>query len=374
MATPTRAQGVCLLAVLLFCQDVSAGETNHFKQWFPQYGRGFATMLQQNCSSEYADYLNSSSPACAQGDLTCVTSQVIDCLLNITRESWKSNMSAAAVLLGIMPTTLSLVGSTTVETGLLAMRRPLLSFLLSAGSPAVFPIRTFEYRSPEELLRSRDDDVAIPRFSPPVSAAIVVLQYILACGAVANIAEVTYELCRFSVCSFSSQLHSLPAIWVCLGLAVHFFGTIGVWLRMQLEESHEKPRTPRAILSQEFLLNSRWSAATLSFRRETYFFTFMSWFASTTNVLHIIFGTVVFSSLLFIGCADAVTISLRCLASAMVCRVILMFEISGMRRTACFRDESDTTNGDAKGTSSGRELAPQRNIQAHHSTQHHVLR
>jgi hypothetical protein len=48
-------------------------------------------------------------------------------------------------------------------------------------------------------------------------------------------------------------------------------------------------------------------------------------------VAHIIYGTVVFASILFICAQDAVSVVSRYLASALVCRVIVMIEISGMR-------------------------------------------
>jgi hypothetical protein len=43
------------------------------------------------------------------------------------------------------------------------------------------------------------------------------------------------------------------------------------------------------------------------------------------------YGTLVFSSILFISAQDAVKVAARYLASTLVCRVILMFEIMGMR-------------------------------------------
>jgi hypothetical protein len=46
---------------------------------------------------------------------------------------------------------------------------------------------------------------------------------------------------------------------------------------------------------------------------------------------HGIFGTLLFSSALFIGTLDAVGVISRYIASALICRMILFIEIAGMR-------------------------------------------
>jgi hypothetical protein len=48
------------------------------------------------------------------------------------------------------------------------------------------------------------------------------------------------------------------------------------------------------------------------------------------TILHIICGTLVLSSMLFVASGDAVIVAARLLASSAVCRAILMFELSGM--------------------------------------------
>jgi hypothetical protein len=56
-----------------------------------------------------------------------------------------------------------------------------------------------------------------------------------------------------------------------------------------------------------------------------------SWFLSTATVIHIIFGSLLFSGLLFIGPRDALLVIFRYVASVLVCRIIVMFELAGMR-------------------------------------------
>jgi hypothetical protein len=50
------------------------------------------------------------------------------------------------------------------------------------------------------------------------------------------------------------------------------------------------------------------------------------------SVCHLVFGTLLFSSLFFIGVNEAVLMILRFVISAIVCRFVLAFEVGGMIR------------------------------------------
>jgi hypothetical protein len=56
-----------------------------------------------------------------------------------------------------------------------------------------------------------------------------------------------------------------------------------------------------------------------------------TWLLSTSTVIHIIFGSLLLSGLLFIGPRDALLVIFRYVASVLVCRIIVMFELAGMR-------------------------------------------
>lgn len=64
---------------------------------------------------------------------------------------------------------------------------------------------------------------------------------------------------------------------------------------------------------------------------ETYLFIFMSWFMSVGTVLHVIFGTHMFSALLFVAVEAGLMIIGRFMASVVLCRIILLFEIVRLR-------------------------------------------
>lgn len=319
------------LIILLLFTATAYATPDHFQLWFPQYGATFERYMAA-CMTTYDAYRN--NEPCHPVDYGgCQSGRMVHCLLSQATESLKANMASASVVLGILPTTLGLVGSTTAETGFLALRRPLLSLLLACGTPAVSPVRTFEYRDPIDLLRTKHNSINVPKFKPKTAAIIVILQYVLALLAVANLAHVSWELSVKTVCSFSSDSAFQPALWGFLALVIHFAGCLAVVLRFhcQSSESTTGERTWARRIKTEFQLTALHSPATLHCREETYFFIFCSWCTSTGTVLHIMYGTLVFSSILFISAQDSVKVAIRYLFSTLICRVILMFEIMGMR-------------------------------------------
>jgi hypothetical protein len=116
---------------------------------YPDYELVLLESMQTRCSSQLDFYRTHS------GTVTNTSEAIvpfIDCMLGyVTKtcrfaqplrtvvavramnETKKVNMAAAAVLLGLLPTILSMIGTTTTETGLLSLRRP----VLVSTSPAL---------------------------------------------------------------------------------------------------------------------------------------------------------------------------------------------------------------------------------------------
>ncbi|KIW66519.1 hypothetical protein PV04_05847 [Phialophora macrospora] len=325
-------KGVSLLFVLSLVSGSNAAV--HFKSWYGQFREVLAQILQQDCQEEYQIYLTKQAP---QDYLSLTVTPVIDCILGHLNETRKSNIAAAAVLLGLLPTTLGGVGSTTVEVGLVALRRPFLAFLLAAGAPAVSPIRTFDYVDTKELLTKKPGTAKILPMGSTANTLISAFEYVMAAAAVVNLAFVSYELCIQTVCSFAPENAFLPALWAFLAIAVHFFGTWSVYLRTRIVLL--EPNVNRSWIQQiwrricaEFTPSAAREVARLEIRDETYAYIFLSWFTSILTVLHIVYGTLVFSSILFISTSDAVTVVARYLSSTLVCRAIVMYELSGLRQ------------------------------------------
>ncbi|ETI27369.1 hypothetical protein G647_09559 [Cladophialophora carrionii CBS 160.54] len=325
-------RGISLLVLLSLISKSKAAV--HFKSWYGQFREVLQEIVQRDCRQEYQVYLTQEAP---KDYLSMTITPVIDCILGHLNETRKSNIAAAAVLLGLLPTTLGGVGSTTVEVGLVALRRPFLAFLLAAGAPAVSPMRTFDYVDTKDLLAKKPGTAKILPMGPTANTLISSFEYIMAAGAVVNLAFVSYELCIQTVCSFAPEDAFLPALWAFLAIAVHFFGTWSVYLRTRivlLEPNVTRSWTQHIWrrICAEFTPSAAREVARLEIKDETYLYIFLSWFTSMGTVLHIVYGTLVFSSILFISTSDAVTVVARYLASTLVCRAIVMYELSGLRQ------------------------------------------
>ena len=320
----------CLLVSLISATSAMV----HFQHWYPVNRQVLELIMEESCQTQYHDYLANVAP---KYHLSGTITPVIDCILNHLGETTKSNMAAAAVVLGLLPTTLGLAGSTTMEVGLIALRRPFLAFLLAAGVPAVSPIRTFDYVNPKELLETKPRSVKIFSMGSTKKLAITLLQYVVAATADLNLAIVSYELCIRTVCSITPETTYQPALWAFLAVAVHFFGSWSVYLRVRIVTRGSsmnmsgKGRLWQRIL-REFTPSAARGEAELEIRDETYGYIFLAWFTSMVTVLHIIYGTLLFSSILFISTPDAVIVVVRYLSSTLVCRAMVMFELSGLRQ------------------------------------------
>ncbi|KAL2059595.1 hypothetical protein ABVK25_000888 [Lepraria finkii] len=255
-------------------------------------------------------------------------SNVAECLLKYSPEVLKADMATASVLLGLLPTILSLAGSSTVEVGLVALQRPLLALLLGTASPAVNPLRTFDYGAPASLMARKAYSAEPPRIPAYLRQLVSGMQYALALAAIYNIAMVTYSL-SIQTYSVSNQYVPIVLIWICLAIFIHILGAVALRLRVKLIVKN--PLGISTALKNEFLLSAYHPESRLAFQQESYWFISLSWATSVATIIHIAMGTLVLSSLLFINVQDAMFVAFRCLGSACVSRVIVMFELSNMR-------------------------------------------
>ena len=114
-------------------------------------------------------------------------------------------VSSAQVLLGVTPTILAVLGASASELSMVSVvaQRPFLSLLLALGSPSVFVSRAFELGDPAELLRDRKGRLRPDHLRSPARRRLVAAaQYVAAAGAVANVAELDWELGIKTVCTF----------------------------------------------------------------------------------------------------------------------------------------------------------------------------
>jgi hypothetical protein len=279
-----------------------------------------------------------------------------ECILENTKETTKGNMASGIVALGLMPTILVFLGSSTAETVLLARRRPLLAFLIACGSPSVNPLRTFTYADPVADLKTVEGHLVPTSFRPRQAALVTLLEFIFVLAAVANTYTACYQMGFWTVNTMSCDSTFYPLAWAALTLWIHLCGMLALSLRVKTAKDQIKSSKPgyTSKLTQWFKHEAEpcimHEKLVLAWKPQTYVFVGMSWLISVSTVAHIVYGTVTFSGLYFIGkistipqaddtekCVmclgwlDSLTLIGRLFASTIVCRAVLMFELAGMR-------------------------------------------
>ncbi len=225
-----RPLSVSFAIVALFSVVAMAGNSR-FDQFFPYHRAYFTEIRDKKCAAFYAAQQTDNQHRVSSRLCT----SMLDCMLNHTVESVKGNMSSGLVSLGLMPTILSQLGSYTDETALLSRRRPLLSLLLSCGSPAIYPLPTFAYQDPLRGLKARNN-ILVSQFAKSSSfkaAIIVFTEYILVLAAIANVVTASYYMGFWTVSSFSCTSTYLPALWVTFSVFIRLGGMLALTLRTE---------------------------------------------------------------------------------------------------------------------------------------------
>ncbi|KAL2195123.1 hypothetical protein P885DRAFT_40913 [Corynascus similis CBS 632.67] len=357
----------------------------HFEAWYPQFGSRLNAIMLANCSEQLQYYRMTDPPYSCHGceaatvqtclpdaapewmraniaiGVGCLAEAVESCILQNVPEWMKSNMGAAGVLLGLLPTILSLAGPDTAETGLLAQRRPFLAFLIALGSPAVSPHRMFMSNDPVEVLLSKKKHgirslIDIRNLGSKQKLGILAAEYLLAAAAVVDIVHNSWQLGVQTLCSFSTETTYHPLVWALTAVVANLASAVATRLRIAITEHDERghrlvrpPRPPprstshiflvpeklQRTLRREFQLSGATSRTDISIiltrKPESYLAAFVAWFTSTGTIMHVIYGTITFSTVVFISTEDALGVAARYLMSTLVCRIILNFEMSGMR-------------------------------------------
>ncbi|CAM1501969.1 Fc.00g039530.m01.CDS01 [Cosmosporella sp. VM-42] len=363
--------------------------TVQFKEWYPRYGHIFETIKNENCSEEYQNYLtgfknHSNIDVMGGGGIfTALTQPLVSCILKETSEFIKGSMTGAQVLLGVMLTVLALLGASTDEMAMLTIvgKRPLLTLLLSIGSPSAYISRAFDYTDPADILSKHPNRLKQWRPSEwRYLIPITIAEYGIAAAAATNVATISWELGIRCISLVGTDTIYLPLLWACIGILVQMAGAVVLRLRLrgwrdksaEFGEQHEasivlkenemaKDANKRGVpleasAGQTFGSFLKWirniggrlggicrtefvpSAATefdvhiITFL-ERKIFLVAAWLLSTIMILHIVSGTLVYASLTFIGTQDAIGVVSRYIGSVAVCRVLLMYELAGLRES-----------------------------------------
>lgn len=238
----------------------------------------------------------------------------------------------------LAPSILATLGNSPQETAMLSViaRKSLLAGFLAAGSPAVFAFRSFEYARTIEELHERN--FSKPALFIRLDPIIVVLEYLAAAVSIGNIVELCYRLGGHVLTTIFVGREYTFFVWAFLGFVIHGFGALALYLRTKVttlrrdyEDDHIHRRRVNAA-SNLFIPKTPQTQLRVVILDESLLFFVIYWFTNALTVCHIIYGTILFSSILFVGIDDALVIITRLMASVMICRVVLTYELANLRR------------------------------------------
>ncbi|KAJ2900240.1 hypothetical protein MKZ38_002522 [Zalerion maritima] len=325
------------LAILILCSILVGAEaryrsTGQFQEWYPEYGPIFTRIRDDNCSAEFQNYLDgvnniSIEKLESQGgsEHSRFVQPVMLCILDHTNEYVKAGMSSAQVILGITPSILSIMGPSSEEFATLSVvgMRPILSSLLAVAAPSVFSSRAFEMVQPRDVLGSgRGSSFSNGRITWK-RRALVLGEYLLVLSALGNTGLLSYQAGIRTANPISGNFVFFPAVWAAMAVPIHVTAVVLVRLRARLVS-----KNPPGFWARELCLPSEPASIFVQWGEKTKGFVAGGWLHSIFIIGHLIFGTVIFSSLQFIGQADAIGVLGRYMASVLVCRMVLMYELA----------------------------------------------
>lgn len=280
-----------------------------------------------------------------------------DCLSAGLLPNEASNFQSAEVLLGLTPSLLTTLAPSIGEISLVSTRRRGLALLLAVANPSIYVSRLLSFNDPRQYLQSDDTTTAIPdallkldgRWASVASA----LQYLLAAGAIVNVVHLSWELGFRTVIAWKCNTSYVPFLWTIMPLIVHLVAAAGWHISTPVRAINHQQSTKaqamqcsglgsklRQMWTEEFKLPSQCDQMDVSTiptgQRQTVsshdkLAIFLNELAGFGAFLHLLFGTTVFSSLMFIGVLDALQVIARYIGSGVVCRIIVNWELAAMR-------------------------------------------
>jgi hypothetical protein len=279
-------------------------------------------------------------------DSACTAHQ--KCILNEMSELSKSYMGSSSLVLGFVPVLFSTLGPSISEVALLSTKRPVLAAILSLGAVGVQQTRVFQYN---------DDAVADILEQSTVLPGVIarwllerryrcigtsVLQYLLAALAVANVSWASWDLGLASGLNFICQSSYMPVIWTSVPGLVLLPAAVALNIK-GAKHSKDMSSSFRFITSEWQLCLTQTRISKSAIERDVSIVCW-HWVSTALGFVHVLLGILIYSSLMFTMTTDAVIVVVRYLASVAVCRLILIFELAGMRSTCC--QQSKIGDGD----------------------------
>jgi hypothetical protein len=281
--------------ILHHARQVLARNTR-FQTFFPVYSKSFTEIRDGPCR----DYFAQKEAGAA------VCHNLLNCMLENTSDVIKGDMASGMVALGLMPTLLIFLSSSTAETTLLSRRRPLLALLLAIGSPAVQPPPIFSFPDPTEMMNIKDDHILARHYSGWQAVLITIAQYTLALAAITNVYLAAFYTGYWTVNTISCDDYFYQMLWAGSTVAIHLTGLWALALRVnEVEDKSRRYDNFRSKVSQWFKHETTpcvtQDKLQLVCKSETPLFVAVSSWASILTTVHVLWGTIAFSSVHFLG-------------------------------------------------------------------------
>jgi hypothetical protein len=230
-------------------------------------------------------------------------------------------LSTSLVVLGLTPSMLSGLGSSVAESAMLSYNNQALAFLLSIGSPAFATADIWTYVSPLDIIhkpynKAWRNNGKIEAFIRPQSRNrslwVLFIEYLLILGAIFNTIHVSLDLGVRSVSTWTCENWWLPLVWVLVPSGIHVLGAASFRC------------TPKSITKSS---SGGVDKDVINVSPPTAWTLLLNMFALGSVTTHVVFGTLVFSSLLFLTVMDALRVVLQYVLSTVVCRFVSQFEL-----------------------------------------------
>ena len=344
-----------LWALTLYMSRAHCFATSQYEEFFPCWSDMLVYIRDTNCTAQFNAFQNPDKYPGNYSDLW-----LPDCLMNNMDAMRLVEMSIVSILFGLLPSILTMIGPSPAEISLLALRRPVLAFLLAIPMPAVRLAYNGLFQD-HELFQQMPIEVENPIrtgffASPPIwfKASLSACEYTLAAGAVANMAIQVYQLAFWAVTVSAIAIGSgsipktyAPFLWILLIGLVHVITFTAMKLRYK--EVQGQQRHPKFLLrwvQNEITPCVYGDPIFFEPKKSSYAYQFVHYWAGMGIVILFTYATIFLSSTIFISLGDAVTIMARFFFASIVCRWVLSFELHGMKEVRSREDRNASSTND----------------------------
>ncbi|KAH0543686.1 hypothetical protein FGG08_002001 [Glutinoglossum americanum] len=328
------------LVVLTFISLAWARTEGQFRHFFDNWSPMLREILASNCSEPYAE-LSANPQVGGYGTVACI--------LQYMSEARKAEMAITSVMFGLLPAVLQLIGPRVSDVSTLGLQRPILALLICLGSSSA----TLENeRTGMEISSQSQDKPLWPKrlIRPPLwlQIGISLCEYAIVMTAAANCILQAYQLSFWAVTlvstitgTFGNTIETFsPLLWVFLALPIHLLGLYALHIaKTPTSQTGAKLGKPtwRSRISgwviQEltpcaFAKIADTQPAKL---KPSYRLLVLNWMIRIGVWVHVIYGTIVLSSILFISLFEALRLMSRFFVGTFACRIVIAFELYGLQ-------------------------------------------